>query len=335
MKEFPLGPYTRIGRHPSQDVQVLDRLVSKEHCIIEYKNGHYVMTDLTSRNGTLVNNRVVDRPVILSNGDNITLGSTQLVYIAQPTEEVALSRVTIDPQEPLSPMRSAVVTSGVDFKPEYEISDLGVLRGDYEKLRLAFMLNQEVALEVNLNRLLKKINEVLFRAFQIDRSIIFLIDGYTKELLPKNIKTAEGEDDSENIRVSHTILEKVLREKTAILSSDAMYDDRFVDSHSVIMQGIRSTMTVPLLSSEDKVLGVIHMDSHVATNVFTERDLQIIQGFSRQAALAIENSLLLENIRQQELARIQYERLLSPAVVEKIVNGKVDIQKGGELRRVT
>lgn len=335
VREFPLGPTTTIGRHPTQDLQILDRLVSKEHATVDFRGGHYVLTDLGSRNGSLVNSREVHGSLILENGDNITIGSTHLVYIAQPTEEVALSRVTIDQHSKQAIQAKTLQSSRVEFRPEHEVRDIQILRGDYEKLRLAFMLNQEVAMEFNQSRLLKKILDVLFQAFTVDRAIIFIYDKTVRELVPKHVKSVDGDETSDSIHVSNTILDQVMREKTSILSSDAMIDDRFADSQSVIMQGIRSTMTVPLLSSGDEVLGVIHTDSHVATNVFTERDLSIVQGFARQAALALENAILMENIRGQELARLQYERLLSPAIVERVVQGGLDVQKGGNLRVVT
>jgi adenylate cyclase len=57
-----------------------------------------------------------------------------------------------------------------------------------------------------------------------------------------------------------------------VLSSDAMVDERFKAAKSIIMQGIRSTMCVPLLYN-DKLLGAMHMDSMLATGAFTEKDL--------------------------------------------------------------
>ena len=49
------------------------------------------------------------------------------------------------------------------------------------------------------------------------------------------------------ILLSRSILSEVVQHKTAVLSSDASADSRFQGARSIIMQGIRSTMTVPLL----------------------------------------------------------------------------------------
>src|SRR5258708_27615571 len=100
------------------------------------------------------------------------------------------------------------------------------------------------------------------------------------------------------------------------------------------MQGIRSTMTVPLLH-HDKLLGIMHLDSMIATNAFTEKDLQIFGGIASQAAVAIHNSNLARAIEYEAKTRAQFQRLLSPNLVEQVVQGKLQLEKGGALSEVT
>jgi adenylate cyclase len=51
----------------------------------------------------------------------------------------------------------------------------------------------------------------------------------------------------EELVVSKSVVGQVLKEKVAVLSSDAKLDPRFSESKSIIMTGIRSSMAVPLL----------------------------------------------------------------------------------------
>jgi len=111
-------------------------------------------------------------------------------------------------------------------------------------------------------------------------------------------------------------------------------DSRFSGAHSIIMQGIRSTMCVPLLHG-DELLGIMHMDSQIATNAFTEKDLQLFTGIAAQAAVAIQNARLAKKIETETKTRAQFQRLLSPNLVEQLVAGKLHLEKGGELREVT
>lgn len=72
-----LRPVNSLGRHPNNSIQLLDKIVSKEHCIIELRGDHYVLRDLGSLNGTFVNNERVRGEQGLKHGDEIALGATR------------------------------------------------------------------------------------------------------------------------------------------------------------------------------------------------------------------------------------------------------------------
>src|SRR5271165_5379628 len=71
-----------LGRHPNNTIQLLDKIVSKEHCILEQRDGHFVLRDLGSLNGTYVNGERVRGEIVLQHGDDIALGSTRARYDA-------------------------------------------------------------------------------------------------------------------------------------------------------------------------------------------------------------------------------------------------------------
>jgi adenylate cyclase len=100
------------------------------------------------------------------------------------------------------------------------------------------------------------------------------------------------------------------------------------------MQGIRSSMAVPLIYS-DELLGVMVLDSQVAANAFTDKDLQLTQALANQAALAIQNSLYARKIEKEALTRERFQRLLSPAIAELVVSGEVAVEKGGQARETS
>src|SRR5512140_945689 len=72
-----LRPVNSLGRHPNNSIQLLDKIVSKEHCIIELRSDHWVLRDLGSLNGTFVNNERVRGEAPLKHGDEIALGATK------------------------------------------------------------------------------------------------------------------------------------------------------------------------------------------------------------------------------------------------------------------
>jgi adenylate cyclase len=75
-----LRPINSLGRHPNNSIQLLDKIVSKEHCILEQRDGGFILRDLGSLNGTYVNGERVRGELMLKHGDEISLGSTRARY---------------------------------------------------------------------------------------------------------------------------------------------------------------------------------------------------------------------------------------------------------------
>jgi adenylate cyclase len=75
-----LGPHNSIGRHPNNAIQLLDTIVSKEHCVVERQVGGIVLRDLGSMNGTFIQGERVQGIRMLRHGDEIRMGNTTLRY---------------------------------------------------------------------------------------------------------------------------------------------------------------------------------------------------------------------------------------------------------------
>jgi adenylate cyclase len=331
--EYPLVAFNTIGRHPDNTVQVLDRIVSKEHCrITRAPNGSYVLRDIGSLNGSYVNGERISEKV-LTTGDQISLGNTVLRFEdaqeGQQQQNARLRSITMAGGGIVqSQVRSRL--DAARFLPVAEIVDVEALKSDYEKLRIAHELSQKLSIESNLDQLLQQIVDETFAIIHADRAVILLVDEHG-ELIPRYLRTKR---EDESIKISTSILEEVKNNKKAVLSSDAMVDERFKAAQSIIMQGIRSTMCVPLLYA-DQLVGAMHMDSMLTTGAFTEKDLQLFQGIATQAAVAIENHRLAKKIEREAATRAEFQRLLSPNLVEQIVSGALQLDKAGTKRVVT
>ena len=72
-----------LGRSRECDVRVADLNVSRQHAEVRDEDGDYILVDLGSTNGTLLNGRRVDRQRLVD-GDTITLGSTEIVFGFSP-----------------------------------------------------------------------------------------------------------------------------------------------------------------------------------------------------------------------------------------------------------
>ena len=331
-QEFELAAFNSIGRHPDNTIQVLDRIISKEHAhILRGTDNRFMLRDLRSLNGSFFRGeRIADHN--LTDGDEITMGSTRLVFVDKPKVDDVLGRVTIAPGLTESHIRGRVQANTGDFLPEKQIADDKILRRDYERLRIGQELARAVGGELDLDKLLPKILDKAFELLGADRGVILLVDD-KGEMVPRYVKTRSGKSDA-NIVLSKTVMAEVTNNRAAVLSSDATMDARFNSAHSIIMQGIRSTMTLPLLH-RDEILGILHLDSLFTSNAYTEKDLQICTGMAAQAAVSIQNARLASRIEKEAQTRAQIARLIPPAVVEQVVKGELVIEKGGRLSEIT
>jgi adenylate cyclase len=207
-----------------------------------------------------------------------------------------------------------------------------VLRRDYERLRIGHELARAVGSELDLEKLLPKILDKAFELVGADRGAILL-------RRPRRAGAALRQDPQRQERHQHRAVEDGdgrggQNRKAAVLSSDATMDSRFSGAHSIIMQGIRSTMTLPLLYGGE-LLGLMHLDSLFTSNAFTEKDLQICTGMAAQAAIAIQNARLASRIEKEAQTRAQISRLIPASVVEQVVKGELVIEKGGRLNEIT
>lgn len=71
---------TKMGRHPDNDLIVADSLVSRWHAHLLYEDSRFMVQDLDSKNGVILNGKKVGEAEI-SSGDTITLGNTPLLFI--------------------------------------------------------------------------------------------------------------------------------------------------------------------------------------------------------------------------------------------------------------
>ncbi|MEM7447224.1 MAG: adenylate/guanylate cyclase domain-containing protein [Myxococcota bacterium] len=341
-RDHDLLPHTTVGRHPNNTLQVLDRIVSKEHCHIDLVEDRYVLRDLGSLNGTYVNGARVEHSRVLQKGDEIQLGSTRIIYLG--FENSAPEETALAPPASQVTMTKGIIESHIrtklaplidhSFLPEKLVQDELALRRDYEKLRASYEVIRAIGVELDVDKLLERILDTSFALFNADRGVVLLYVGPedAKELTPRCVRSKGG--TSQQVNLSTTILNEVLRDKAAVLSSDASVDSRFQGAHSVIMQGIRSSMAVPLIHTGE-VFGVVIIDSQIAANAFTEKDLQLLQNVANQAAIAIQNSLYAKKLEAEAVTRERFQRLLSPAIAQQVLEGKVEVRKGGELRETT
>ncbi|MFH1265988.1 MAG: GAF domain-containing SpoIIE family protein phosphatase, partial [Planctomycetota bacterium] len=185
------------------------------------------------------------------------------------------------------------------------------------KLKAVLEISNSLAGTLDLATLLPKILDSLFSSFKhADRGCILLKDERTGEMVPRAMRHRREDEDS-SVRLSRTIVSKVLSEKAGILSADAATDDAFSESQSIADLKIRSMMCVPLLGLDGEALGILSIDSQNPLGQFTRDDLDILMTVAGQAALAYENARLVQAYaaKQKQDAELDLARSVQRALL--------------------
>ncbi len=357
LKRHKLGALASLGRHPENTIPVQDRSVSKFHAQIQRGgDGNHHLQDLGSRNGTYVEGQRVDR-CVLDDGMEVVLGTVRFRYhqeyeapqvtsmlqvpdilktggsvaVLGPSTGARLPKVKVTEAESEIQHSDVFQVDEDNFLPASKIHDLDQLKRDYEKLRVAHELSTALRLDAPLEELLRDIVRRMFKLISADRCAILLLTPDGKTLEPRVVMEKGGGVPSEAMPLSQTVLDEVITQKKAILSTDAITDGRFQAAASIVALNMRSAMCVPV-TYEDELFGALHADSLLHTGAFEKKDLQILTSVASQVAVALKNVSLVQQIQKEVETRALLGRLLSPNLVEEVVAGKLDMKSGGEKR---
>ncbi len=344
-KEYPITGVTCLGRGSYNTIQLQERKASRKHAEVRYQNGYYVLEDLKSGNGTFLNKK----PVTLANlqdKDLITIADAVFMfrnpYNYCPEKMQSITQSFNQKEAVLTDQISNFERTRAELKFNAqhsflmnldEIQDITELEKANKKLRIIYEVNHAISSILDLQELLGVILDVVFQYMPAERGAILLYDE-SKNSLTSSVTKIYNQESEEPIKISKTILERVVQEKISLLTSDAMVDERLAESMSIMSQGIRSAMSVPLISKEN-LLGVLYIDSTQKSTHFNPETLELLTGIAGQAAIAIENAKLIREIEREIETRGHLQRYLSPELVEQVVNKQIDLQIGGQLKKAT
>jgi adenylate cyclase len=321
-----------VGRTEGNDLVLNHPSVSRKHARFESRNNHWWIVDLKSTNGVKVNGNLVTESAV-SAGDKILIGSVQLELRGMPSVEFTSGDSMFDNPS------GTVIRRISDFNSEFglDMADLarpaqrapsepGVKPEPGMAREKIFQVLVQVAKALlqseSLDSLLNTVMDMIFKYLPVERGLIILFDE-RGEPVPKLTKFIEGADP-QDIPISRTILKMVAEQQVSLMTSNALEDARLLGGKSIAIHGIRSAMCVPLWNRE-RVIGAVQVDSPIHIGRFTEEDLDLLTALANFAAVAIERAQLSEKIEQERKIRSKMERYHSPAVIDEIVKGVVDV----------
>lgn len=163
-----------------------------------------------------------------------------------------------------------------------------------EQARLAALydVSQALGSSLNTDEVLNQVMDAVIKLTGAERGFLMLLDPETDELDLRAARNFERQNlDRDDMQVSRTVIENVVRSGDGVVTTNAQEDIRFAQQHSVLTYGLRSILCIPL-TARGTVIGVAYVDNKIKAGVFTEDDREMLAAFAAQAAVAIENARL-------------------------------------------
>ena len=297
-----------IGRGGSNQVKLGDTEVSRYHAEVRCEQGHRVLLDLGSSNGTYLNGDLVERER-LANGDRVEVGRTRLIYI---DEERAAGTVSADNVAIVGDETEAkaqiLQTAGPTMVvgPEDETAQGSGLQQSRSNLDVMYRTALAISHTLDIDSLLARILDLIFGWVDADRGCVMLRQPDQEQLVPRARLDRTG-DGNEAIHISQTILHYVMENVEGVVTSNASQDDRWEAGASIVNQGVREAICVSM-QGRYGVVGAIYIDTftppgddvHTHANRFTGDHLKLMVAIGHQAALAVEDTTYYGAMLQSE-----------------------------------
>lgn len=169
-----------------------------------------------------------------------------------------------------------------------------------ENTRTSFEALSEIAQTINTlhepGALLEKVLEIAMETLDAERGFILLQDEEEEEGFA--VKNSRNFTDREIGELSTSVVREVLQSGEPVLLYEALKDDRYRETESIVVQNIQSIACVPL-RIKDRQIGAIYLDSLTHRGRFTEESLPFLSAFANQAAVAIENAQFYRSLREE------------------------------------
>jgi adenylate cyclase len=325
----------RIGRSRTRASLVLDFPdVSREHALVSRREQEFVLKDLGSVNGTLIDGRRVKEHTLKS-GESFFISKYRIEFQDTPAvefeQEEDVSSWTYLSRKPAEITQLPEETAEPWESRESE-GEMAGLRRKAETLARLYELNRTLGSVFDLPAIFKKVSEMLFRLTPADRFLVLLRDQRTGAMSQAAVEFRPGLE-TEQTQVSQTVVGRVMDERVSLLSLDAASDQRLAASSSILVQRIHSVMCAPLLSPE-AVLGVIYVDCCSLMSGFREHDLDLLNALAAETSIAVDNALTHSQLVNEAVARAVYGRFMPRHVIDEILADPTALSLGGSNRMV-
>ena len=278
-----------LGRSNQNQLSYPDDVgLSRQHLALNYSDGKWTVEDLHSKNGSMLNGELLKGLMPFNPGDRVAAGHLTIEFAGVEQTPTQGTVVFVEGDEGTTGTSTTVVANldgvlGTQTTGPEDMNRTQVMTGNPQTWAL-IRAGRELAGHRPLNELFEVIMDLSMEAVMAGRGVLMTLEG--DEL---RVRAARGV----GFQISKTIRDRVLKDKNSLLIRDAQLDQNLKEHMSIVEQKVRSLLAVPL-QTNDRVIGLIYLDSPNHIREFTREDLNLLTVMANVAAIRIEHSRLNE-----------------------------------------
>ena len=297
-----------VGRAGGNDVCVVDDSLADYHAQVIFDGREFNFSEVDARGEILLNGKKKRRGKLV-HGDRLSLGGVDLVF---------------------SLYDEVVVAAQSEASTE--------LTG----LRKLYDFSQRLMELRSVPDLLGSLMDAVIEVTNADKGFLILVDGEGPRVaVARNLK---HENLTDAVRqLSDSIIKRVIESRKPLIVSDALHDEHWRSSESVMNLKLCSVMCAPLMA-QGELLGILYVGNDNVVNLFEERSLDVLTIFAGQASLILQNALLLDSLQadfnslKEKLEMSRFGDIIGSCptmldvfrTVEKVANTDISVLITGE-----
>ncbi|MFL6436079.1 MAG: sigma 54-interacting transcriptional regulator [Terriglobales bacterium] len=287
-----------IGRGTSNQLCISDPILSRQHCIISSDNQQFVIRDLGSLHGTVVNGVPISQQ-LLQHGDQIGLGSSVFAFLLQDDEvRSQRSHAELDDGSELQGTQTLLRQEDALYvKSDSNTANFAQGSRAARDLNTLLVISKNISKIRDTGSLAWELLGMIFDVVPADRGAVLSLEDDAQQI---NWSAAWDRlrGPGVPVRVSRTVLARVMREQSALMVNDVSTHLELRKSASFANLPVRSLICVPV-SVSGKIASVIYVDTQDSRVHFDDNHLQMLTAIASLTSLALNNISYVEALKQE------------------------------------
>lgn len=306
VQEIQMGQELTIGRAYSNLLRLEGDEVSRVHAIVYRRGKDYILRDLDSKNGLLLNGEKVGNALLVPS-DTIQLGKYTLVFdppadfkvdalVKPESTETPPSGIADDADEgelESGEAASVYFYGSKESQPDivFDPAEIEAMQDSHvtftpQMLPSVLRMLGRLASATGVRKLSPEARARLFLAAAMSavgaqRGVLALKGGSGEELRSAAIEPAD-----KDLALNRVVLGAVLKSRQAVLCNNPQEDPRFKATETIAREGITALIAFPLLRDDGSAAGLVYCDTTSPEGEFRREHLIILYFVARLALLA-------------------------------------------------